>query len=927
MSHKRITTGLLVQAGMLGLVFQPGAQAASVLDWKTLEYKRQAGLEMVRAADAYSLGFTGKGVTVGYLDSGIAASHPELSSAIVGGFDFKTNTPYAPGFGIDQDPDMPESAGHGSHVAGIIGARRDTVGMHGVAFNSGLFAVAYHVTGLNEADDPSPKEQIAAFDRAAAQGWNLLTAHNIPIINSSLGVNGCNDFSAEPPCNVTDYSSAQDAQSWIPLSIDAFRNSVAAGSLMVFATGNEIQPHPDLLAGSPHWFPELKDNWLAVTALNEEGQLAPYANRCGVAAEWCLAAPGGDEPGIYSVNSNGGYATESGTSMAAPHVAGAAALLKEAFPYFTAYHLQQTLLTTATDMGDPAVYGWGLMNVGKAVRGPAQFTRQFDVDTLGFDSTFSNDIGGSGGLTKRGAGSLQLTGANTYSGPTTVSGGRLAVNGTLASAVTIEPAGILGGAGTVSQVDNFGTLAPGNSVGTLTVSGNYTAHDGSVHELEVGPAGATDRLLVGGKAHIAGTLKLAGGPYQQNVPYSFLKAAQGVTGEFAHITYSMAFLSPTLLRGQDLSLLITRNDIPFAHYADTANQAAVANALDPASKQPPTAMTEIYDTLLNADAGQVAGYMEQLQGQIHAGTASALLGNADLLPRTLVRQATVARQAIGRDTVLWADVIKQRRELDGDGNSRDVRHDAGGLFLGGDTALGSQGWRLGAALGYLENRIKLDDRRHSSRSNSYSAALYGTQNWQTGSGSLNLLAGGAYTRHSLDSRRQVDLGTPQTLKADYKAHSVQAFAQLGYALPVGEHSQLEPYAGVNWHQLRNGSFTETGGQAALHGGSQRQDLSTLTLGLRGKTTMELKGSSVALSAGLGWRHAMGDTLPERQLAFAALPGSDFRISGAPIAKNAAVMELGAELLASDRTSFGLNYQGQLGRNQDHAGSLFLKVKF
>ncbi|WP_341667830.1 autotransporter domain-containing protein [Alcaligenes sp. SDU_A2] len=924
MSRKRISSSLLMQAGLLGLALQPGAQAASVQDWETQEYKRQAGLGMIQAAQAYALGFTGQGVTVGYLDSGIAASHPELSAAIVGGFNFNTHTAYAPGIGLDSD--LTPTGGHGTHVAGIIGARRDGVGMHGVAFNSTLFPVAYA-----DDDDDSPPLSLhpdtADIDKALATGWNYLADFKLPIINSSLGINNCNDASDPPPCNITDYSSAQDIAEWMPLSVAAFHKSVAAGSLMVFATGNESQPHPDLLAGSPHWIPELKDNWLAVTALDEQGQLASYANRCGVAAEWCLAAPGGDEPGIYSTSSKGGYVTMGGTSMASPHVAGAAALVKQAFPYFTAYHLQQTLLTTATDMGDRATYGWGLMNVGKAVRGPAQFTRQFDVDTLGFDSTFSNDISGTGGLTKRGAGSLQLTGNNSYSGPTTIHGGRLAVNGTLASAVTIEPGGTLGGAGVVSQVKNYGTLAPGNSVGTLTVNGNYTAHDGSVHELEVGPAGATDRLVVGGTAHLAGTLKLAGGPYRQNIPYSFLQANQGVTGEFAHITYSMAFLSPTLLRGQDLALLIKRNDVPFARYTETANQYAVAQALDPASTQPPAAMDGIYDSLLNASAGQVAGYMEQLQGQIHAGTSAALLGNGDLLPRTLARHATSARLTREKDTVLWADVIQQRRDLDGDGNSRDVRHDAGGLFLGGDTALGSQGWRLGAALGYLENRIKLDTRSHSTRSNSVSAALYGTQRWQAGNGHLNLLAGGAYTRHSLDSRRQVDLGSTQTLKADYKAHSVQAFAQLGYELSVGERSRIEPYANINWHQLRNGSFTETGGQAALRGNSQTQDLSTLTLGLRGKTMVELNNTHIALTAGLGWRHAMGDTLPERQLAFAALPGSNFRISGAPIAKNAAVAELGAELLASERTSLGLNYQGQFGRNQDHAGSLFLKVKF
>ncbi|WP_336974868.1 autotransporter outer membrane beta-barrel domain-containing protein, partial [Alcaligenes sp. PF14] len=75
------------------------------------------------------------------------------------------------------------------------------------------------------------------------------------------------------------------------------------------------------------------------------------------------------------------------------------------------------------------------------------------------------------------------------------------------------------------------------------------------------------------------------------------------------------------------------------------------------------------------------------------------------------------------------------------------------------------------------------------------------------------------------------------LKADYKAHSIQAFAQLGYRMPVSPRSSVEPYASVNWHQLRHGSFSESGGQAALRGDSQRQNLSTVTLGLRGTTEL------------------------------------------------------------------------------------------
>jgi autotransporter-associated beta strand protein len=78
----------------------------------------------------------------------------------------------------------------------------------------------------------------------------------------------------------------------------------------------------------------------------------------------------------------------------------------------------------------------GLFNVGKAVRGPVQFVAGLETDTKGRSGTFSNDISGAGGLTKRGEGSLTLTGRNSYAGGTAVLGGTLIVDGMLASDVT-----------------------------------------------------------------------------------------------------------------------------------------------------------------------------------------------------------------------------------------------------------------------------------------------------------------------------------------------------------------------------------------------------------------------------------------------------------------------------------------------------------
>jgi outer membrane autotransporter protein len=116
------------------------------------------------------------------------------------------------------------------------------------------------------------------------------------------------------------------------------------------------------------------------------------------------------------------------------------------------------------------------------------------------NDTFAGVIGGTGGLTVTG-GNQTLSGVNTYTGATTVSGGRLAVNGSITSPVTTSGAGILGGTGTIfGDVTNAGTIAPGNSIGTLTIAGNYTGTGGTLEVEAVlgGDASPTDLLAVTG---------------------------------------------------------------------------------------------------------------------------------------------------------------------------------------------------------------------------------------------------------------------------------------------------------------------------------------------------------------------------------------------------------------------------------------------
>ena len=115
------------------------------------------------------------------------------------------------------------------------------------------------------------------------------------------------------------------------------------------------------------------------------------------------------------------------------------------------------------------------------------------------NDVFSGIISGTGGLTVSG-GKQTLSGANTFTGGTTIAAGTLTVNGSVCGGMNVLAGGRLQGTGTVCDTTSFGTIAPGNSIGTLTVNGNYTGNGGLL-EIETvlgGDASPTDRLVVTG---------------------------------------------------------------------------------------------------------------------------------------------------------------------------------------------------------------------------------------------------------------------------------------------------------------------------------------------------------------------------------------------------------------------------------------------
>ncbi|HGM7074812.1 TPA: S8 family serine peptidase, partial [Serratia marcescens] len=712
-----------------------GAQAASYIEngkagdpasWRSSEFNAEWGLGAIHADQAYAAGYTGKGIKLGIFDQPVYAKHPEFAgenkviNLVTEGIREYTD-PYIPvkkgdDFRYDGTPSVDSDGtlgSHGTHVGGIAAGSRDGGAMHGVAFNAQIISA--------ENGDPGPEDGIILGNDGAVYkaGWDALVASGARIINNSWGIGITEKFDkggydpAYPHFTVNDAQKQFDQIKVIlgtkpggayQGAIDAARSGVVT----IFAAGNDGNlNNPDAMAGLAYFVPDIAPNWLSVASLQDptnsgDYSISTFSSRCGYTASLCVSAPG---TRVYSSviegtsveNLTTGYAKYSGTSMAAPHVAGSVAVLMERFPYLNGAQVAEVLKTTATDMGAPgidALYGWGMINLGKAINGPGMFytvedipeefripdptgvaygPTQFVVDLPGVGAVldkgkptervcsdvlcgldfWSNDISGHGGLTKQGIGTLVLTGTNTYSGPTLVNQGRLAVNGSVTSAVSVQSGGIVGGSGTVGSLTarQGGTVAPGNSIGTLNVAGNVSFEPGSRYAVEVGPNGQSDRIQSSGSATIGGgevAVTLENSPNlltQSEVrsllgqQYTILSAQQGVSGQFDTVAPNYLFLGTGLsYQPTGVTLSVGRNGTSFASVAQTSNERAVAAAADALAAGNP-----VYESLLGSGtAGEARQAFRQLSGQIHADIASALVNDSRYLREALngrLRQA------------------------------------------------------------------------------------------------------------------------------------------------------------------------------------------------------------------------------------------------------------------------------------------------
>ncbi len=870
------------------------ARAQTAVQWETPEYLKGNFLPSINAAKAYKQGYTGAGVLVGIIDTGIDAAHPEFAGKLLDGYDFVTSQPIVEGGNFSHGY-------HGTHVAGIVAARRNGVEMHGVAFNADIAMMGVADT----------------TDDEISQAWSYAVAQGFSIINNSYSLAPCEKNLK--PCNVTSYTRAEVAELF-PKTIAQIPGILARDTLMVFSNGNLLEPDPTEMAALPYLFPEVKNNWIAVASLEEDNTISFFSSLCGVAKMYCISAPGryiwSTVP--YSYNASG-YASKSGTSMASPVVAGTAALVKEAFPWFSAENLQQAILTTATDLGEPGVdevYGWGLLDAGKAVRGYGMFVETAILDTRGHNATFSNDISGGAGLIKQGVGTLTLTGNNSYQGASLVLNGSLAVEGIVTSAVIAEEGGILTGGGTVgtTRIGRGGMIAPGSFIGTLKVAGDYVQDNTGTYAFEFNGAGG-DLLQVSGKARLDGVLALLprDDSFRLGTTYTVLTADDGVSGPFAGVMSALPFLSGQLVAGDDSVALTLAQARPFATVAQSGNQRAVADALDTLA---PGLLQSRLMFLPTQAAARTA--FEYLSGEAHASMKGMFIEQSAVVRDTLINRLRqvqdgalpqTVRAALdeGRNSVgssFWAKGLAMWNRMDGSAGDTRLTGTLGGFLMGIDAVL-LEDWRIGLAAGYSSTQFSLDRLASSGSSDNWNLGAYAGRQW----GDMVLRTGAAMTWQDISTSRAVVLPTASSrFTAGYAGRLGQAFGELGWQVKT-TFGVLEPFAGLAYVNLQTNGFEEAGGAGALFATCSNMDTAFTTIGLRGSANIQYGGITGRISAGGGWRHAFGDLTPLATQAFTG--SSPFTVTGTPVANNALATEAALEIdLGSSLLS--LAYTGQFG---------------
>ncbi|ARP85289.1 autotransporter outer membrane beta-barrel domain-containing protein [Bordetella genomosp. 9] len=404
-------------------------------------------------------------------------------------------------------------------------------------------------------------------------------------------------------------------------------------------------------------------------------------------------------------------------------------------------------------------------------------------------ATIDSVLAGPGGLAKTGNGMLILNGVNTYAGGTAVNGGTLEIGdashpgASILGDVAVAAAGTLRGHGTVlGNVTNDGIVRPGGSIGTLTITGDYTQSPGGTLFVDVSPTSAS-QLKVGGNATLGGTLNVLYGPGTYSAASYRIVDAASVSGRFSSVTSNapaeLAQSVQNLADGSTLTL------------AAPAGGDSTDTPVDPgAGADPGPGVVVIAPT--NATIFGAIASAAIREGQRVNDTLLSRLGQACADAASAADCARPGQQA-------WAQVVSNTVHVRGNSDASSYKDSHYGFLAGLDRQVGA--WTVGVAGGY--SHVDVSEDEASGKIDSLRVAGYGSR--RVGPVDIAATVGAAYD--FLQSRRS--FAGVGTARGDTDGQEITAGLQASLPLAAGPVT-VTPRVGLRYQYFHADGFNETG---------------------------------------------------------------------------------------------------------------------
>lgn len=522
----------------------------------------------------------------------------------------------------------------------------------------------------------------------------------------------------------------------------------------------------------------------------------------------------------------------------------------------------------------------------------------------------------------------------------------LGSNTDLAS-ITVQSGSTLKGTGTIRNAGgtftNNGTYAPGNSVGTQIITGNFIQGAGGTLDIEFDNSGI-DLVDITGTASLAGTLNLIelGAGATLNTPLVFLEADGGVTGTFNPV--NRVFLMGTEITeatvGYDANsaflTLSSFNGLDTSASTTTQSGSGVSASINAAADNNPS--QNVVDVVNALEQSDDLGNALESQGNIvvnaSTGQANTAMGQVVNVVRARMTGAEVTTTDTGVSSGneyyssgnYWVQAVGGWSDIDSDSNGLGSKTISYGGAVGLEFVLGDSDTTLGVFAGYTFSETDVNQLRDKGEVGNYQLGVYGTHSFDN-----NWRVNGTLSASYLDfeTSRSTSQGTAT---ADFDGYAGYATTELAYDIKK-ENYMLSPFGAIEASFINRDSYTESGAGVLnndVESETTKYLSSVIGMEVSGDFTNNTNEYRFIPSARIGWAHQFLDDSATTKASFSQAPAIVFETQGPERSRDSMRLGLDLEFSQSDNDSVVgfARYDGDITSDaQAHSVRLGVAVKF